>query len=100
MATKIDLSEFEGGYWGYLNDDVKYTISSITDSMSTGGHPKEVLHIDNPGGITVIGDIISAGGSFTASGMIEATDDIDAGSKGVGMDELYHTAGTVKIRLA
>ena len=99
MATRIDLSKYEGGYWGYLNDDVKYTISSITSSMSTGGHPKQVLHIEDPGGIEVMGDIVAIG-TFAAISMIDATDDSDAASKGVSVDDFYHTAGTVKIRLA
>ncbi len=99
MTTKVELLKYDNGYWGYMSDDVKYTIASITGSVSTGSHPKQTLHIEPDGGIEVFGDIVAVG-TFASLAMINATDDTDAAGKGVDVDDFYHTNGTVKIRLA
>lgn len=100
MASKIDLLNYDNGYWGYMSDDVKYTLGSLTSSISTTGHPRQILHISegDGGGVFVLGSIEVAG-SYLALGMINAADDAAAASAGVEVDEMYHTNGTVKIRL-
>lgn len=98
MATKVDLLSYDNGYWGYMSDDVKYTLGSLTATISTADDPRQILHVETDG-VFVLGSIEVAG-SYYALGMIDAADDAAAASAGVEIDEFYHTAGTVKIRLA
>ena len=97
MANKIDLSTYSGGYWGYINEDVRHTISSVTGKIAVTGDGPPIVSI-GADGMQVLGGIAAAS-TFTALGMINATDDADAAAKGVLVDDLYHTNGTVKIRL-
>lgn len=97
MANKIDLATYDSGYWGYLSEDVKYTISSVTSAIAVINQPVPMINI-GLGGIQVLGDVAAAG-TLSVLSMINATDDSDAASKGVDIDALYHTNGAVKIRL-
>lgn len=101
MATKVDLLNYDNGYWGYMSEDVKYTLGSLTATISTSDDPRQILHVtsSNGGGVFVLGSLEVAG-SYYALGMIDAADDAAAATAGVEVDEFYHTAGTVKIRLA
>ncbi len=98
MATKVDLLSYDNGYWGYMSDDVKYTLGSLTATISTSDDPRQILHVEQDG-VFVLGSI-EAAGTFYALGMIDAADDAAAASAGVPVDAFYHTAGRVTIRLA
>ena len=97
MANKIDLATYNNGYWGYMSEDVKYTISSVTSAIAVIDQPVPMVNI-GLGGMQVLGNVAAAS-TFTALGMVGATDDSDAASKGIQVGDMYHTNGTVKIRL-
>ena len=96
MANHVDLKTYTNGYWGYMNEDVRYTISGITNSISFGEHTPNIMHVDDSG-VAIIGTVSGIGARF--SGLMEAADDTAAAGNGTPIDGLYNTAGVVKIRL-
>ena len=77
MAHHVDLKTYSNGYWGYMNEDVRYTISGITNSISFGDHTPNIMHV-NSTGVSVLGGVSSF--TLALSGAKEAADDTAAAS--------------------
>ena len=94
--ARIDLSKHNGGYWGYLNDDVRETISELFEAIQVNDHTPPIMSIST-GGVSILGGLEMLGNTIL-TGAVNAADDITAAASGVPINGIYHTNGTLKIR--